>query len=102
MAACASGARIASTVMCSAMIPCSGCSACTVTSTAGAASFLQPGRENSATAMARGVAKRTAKGRLVAQAAVLAGIFGIHECGLGIDYFEHGGFTACVAHPGQP
>ena len=42
MAACASGARIASAMMCSEIGPCSGCSACTVISGAGASSFLQP------------------------------------------------------------
>src|SRR3954453_18669013 len=42
MAACANGASTASAVTCSAIEPCSGFSACTVTSTVGGASFLQP------------------------------------------------------------
>src|ERR1035437_4655856 len=46
MAAWARGVRMASTVMCSAMGPCSGCSACTVTMVSGGASFLQPGRSS--------------------------------------------------------
>ena len=52
MAACASGASTASAVMCSAMGPCSGCSACTVTAVSGSASFLQPGKRANGSASA--------------------------------------------------
>src|SRR5580704_2319716 len=60
MAAWARGARMASTLMCSDIEACSGCSAWTVTSTGGVASFLQPGRKSSGSAMAAAVSERMA------------------------------------------
>src|ERR1035437_10973153 len=58
MAACASGVRIASAAMCSAIAPCSGCLACTVTSVSGGASFLQPGKRAMGSAMAPSKSQR--------------------------------------------
>src|SRR6266567_227829 len=130
MAACARGERMASTLMCSEMAPCSGCSACTVTSTAGAASFLQPGTKSNESAAAATMNRVMRAGaiavfefvivcgsvigshrprerlkighrRLKANPAILACILGGDECGLGVDHFEDGGLAARVAHLGQ-
>src|SRR5665213_2016303 len=60
MAACASGARIASTTMCSDIDPCSGCSACTVTTVSGTASFLQPAKNRSGSERPQSIVMRAA------------------------------------------
>src|ERR1700676_4205675 len=93
MAACARGARIASTVMCSEMDPCSGCSACTVTSTGGGASFLQAGRKTSENAAALVSRQRTANAGYAAAEAdckfvfgcgSVASVIGLHRSGQGL------------------
>src|SRR5579863_5045719 len=131
MAACARGAKMASTAMCSERVPFSGCSACTVTSTGGVVSFLQPERRSngSAAAPANMQSKRCDGGcadfelvvlygsvmglhrscerleigerGLEPHPAIFAGILRCHVRGLGIDDLENRGFAACVAHLGE-
>src|ERR1019366_515843 len=43
---------MASAEICSAIGPCTGCAACTVTTVSGAAAFLQPGKDTSSSAAA--------------------------------------------------
>src|ERR1700729_3873756 len=131
MAACARGLKTASAVKCSAIDPCSGCSAWTVTSGSGAASFLQPVAASNARRPAKLKDRRkprevrpsrkesvffvgsiigshgpreslqVCQRGLVANAAVFARILRSHVSILCIDNFQHRGLAALVAQLGQ-
>ena len=117
--------------MCSAIDPCSGCTACTVTTVSGGASFLQPGTRTGGSAITPSKIQRVREERalgisfmlifllvigshrplqrfqigprcLVAHSSVLASVLRQHKGALRIHHFQHRGLAAVVAQLGQP